>query len=233
MIENTHIHEHPVVPRPQRPCHGSGGFSLLEILVALAVLSIIVLLVSMTFKQTSDIWNSSSQRVGLEMAARGIVGRMQEEMSLAVPAANYTNITSKAITHNLKSFPITFIMLKESVPGQREAHQIRYTFSGGEVRRYERPLIFDGTAWALGSESSTVMNDTESGRIVSLDVTIPAGLSQGDDWSLPSRVDIKAEIQYREKHAFFIGLSTGRDKRVDDYDNDKGDDVFVGGTKDD
>ena len=199
------------------------GFSLLELLVALAVLTVIVVMTSLVFQQTSGIWQNTARANGLDMAARGIIAKIQADLEQAVPAANYNGIS-----HGFGSSSIEFIMCCESDGGsnglEREAVKVKYEWGGGNLKRTETRLEFDGTMWGPGGNTIT---KTMPGRVENAEISrIQFVITGGDTKNLPKRVDIEAEVHYGEiKYQSFAGRSLGPNQK----DDKKA--IYVGGGK--
>lgn len=218
-----------------RPISSRGGFSLLEILVAMAVLTFIVLMMSMVFQQSADIWNSATQRVGLDMAGRGIIAQIQEDMAMAVPASNYTNAQSREIRHEFLVSKAQFITLRDTGKG-RLVHRVIYSFENKIVYREETPLEFQNNRWIFGPSSAAdkvALNGTDMGGIAGFrflpewheDVR---GNPTAQFYEFPERVNIEMSIQYTSKYGSFRARSLGPNQK-DDSRKKKSDDIVVGG----
>jgi len=233
------------------------GFSLLELLVALAVLALIVLMTSLVFQQTSGIWQNATRASGLDMVARGIVAQIQADLEQAVPAANYTNTCKQYITHNFiptDARPLHFIVLRDSAGSAtgREAVSVAYRFDGDRnvVQRCEIPLEFKVSgvdAWweytkgspdsfsPPSSEWKDIAGQSDNAKITELkfDIIDPDNVwTLADDrkWTLPPRVDITAKMHYESiNYQTFAGRSFGPDTEPDPSDKKKPDDIYVGG----
>ncbi len=67
--------------RPSR-----AGFSMIEVLVAATILTIIVMMLGMLFQQTSLAWRTGSRRAEVYMQVRSAIGAIQRDASAAVDA---------------------------------------------------------------------------------------------------------------------------------------------------
>jgi len=220
------------------------GFSLLELLVALAVLMLIVLVVSIVFQQTSTMWQGTSAQNGLDMVVRGIVTRIRSDMAQAVPASNFITRDNTSIgtindrvTHSLGSAggssDVWFIMLRETAGGAREARAVRYKFAASKVMREEVPLEFDReNGWRTINWTHPDKNSHDMGgqvgnaRIQSLVFkTPPPPVGFRSSYDLPAYVDIEVKVEYDdETYSAFAARSLGPDKMLDTKD-----DIYVGG----
>jgi len=222
------MNPHLLAARRKTPRPGSGGFSLLEILVALAVLMIIALMVSMVFRQSSEIWNSSSKRAEVEMVARGIVSRIQEDLAQAIPVSSYTNSViaggGVAFTHTFTTTEVGFVVLREKGP-----YFITYN-TGSGIQRSETRIIYSSNAWRLSPLSSDTVSTTMHGAGGITITFTPDG--NFDGYTLPSRVDIQAAITFAKGYyGHFSGMSYGPNNKERDMGGK--DVIFVGGGNND
>jgi len=65
-------------------CRSSGGFTLIEILVSLAILGMIVVAVARLFEESTVAWDSGWRRAEVMMTGRAIVDFVAREASVAV-----------------------------------------------------------------------------------------------------------------------------------------------------
>lgn len=65
------------------------GFSLIEILVAMTILTVIVLVVSEIFQQTSLAWALGSKRADAQSVTRAVVGAIGRDLAMMVDPANF------------------------------------------------------------------------------------------------------------------------------------------------
>jgi len=230
------------------------GFSLLELLVALAVLMLIVLIVSIVFQQTSTIWQGTSSQTGLDMVVRGIVARIQADMAQAVPASNFITydntsktIINKRVTHSFSTTgasEVYFIMLREAPDKTREACAVRYTFAKPNVTRDEVPLEFERDIgwkdinWSHPDKNSQNMGgEVQNARITSiafksifpsppsLSDNLPYLPTEHEKYVLPVYMDIDVKVEYdNETYSAFAARSRGPDKILFTKD-----DIYVGG----
>ncbi len=71
------------------------GFSLIEILVAMTILTIIVLIVSVIFQQTSIAWSIGLQRADSQSATRAVVGAISRDLAMIVDPSMFVISPSK------------------------------------------------------------------------------------------------------------------------------------------
>lgn len=73
----------------RRQQHGATGFSLIEVMVATAVLLVVVLMVGAVFRQASSSWDGGYARAEGGMIVRGVLGSIQRELSQAVDGRRF------------------------------------------------------------------------------------------------------------------------------------------------
>lgn len=65
------------------------GFSLIEVLVAMAILTIIVLIVANIFQQTGLAWSLGLKRANEQSSVRAVVGAISRDLAMIVDPANF------------------------------------------------------------------------------------------------------------------------------------------------
>lgn len=157
----------------QRLCQ---GFSLIEVLVAMTILSIIVLIVAGIFQQTGLAWSLGLKRADAQSVTRAVVGALGRDLAMMVDPYNFvmmdgeTPLTSESdlAAEGKLSGGLDFWILRpptdpdEQLKGSGNGalrELIRVTYSGGSsVTRKEEP--YDGgkntsTTYALKGGSIT------------------------------------------------------------------------------
>ncbi len=71
------------------------GFSLIEILVAMTILTIIVLIISIIFQQTGIAWTIGMQRANSQSATRAVVGAISRDLAMIVDPSTFVIAPSK------------------------------------------------------------------------------------------------------------------------------------------
>jgi hypothetical protein len=78
----TFVHSHIWIPfRPWRPLHGISGFTLIELMAATTVLSIILLMMVGMQDQMSKAWSNSNRRTDATREARAAVQTISSDLS--------------------------------------------------------------------------------------------------------------------------------------------------------
>ena len=133
-MKNGGRRRNPGVGRQAARAPRRGGFSLIEILVAVSILVVIVLMMSMVFHQSNVAWDSGTRKAEGNMTARAVLGFMARELSQAVSSSN---ILVNDIAHD--SADITFVTLTGANSAtQRVARRITYRLDEGTIMRQER-----------------------------------------------------------------------------------------------
>jgi len=206
------------VSRAGRPCHG--GFSLVEILIAVTLLLVIVMMISMVFQQASGAWASGSTQAKSESAIRAALGSVERDLINAVDARDYAesnpNGLSGSQTLSFVAFQHLYNHTNPPLSG-RHPCLITYSFAAG---RLQRTMVANGP-WGTTNLESYV----NSGMPLS-DIAFTSVPRASDPGGLPLRVDIRAESPRVSKLYTISGRSFGKNKSDDSGD---GDDILVGG----
>lgn len=135
------------------------GFSLIEVLVAMTILSVIVLIVANIFQQTGLAWSLGLRRADEQSMIRAVAGSLTRDLSMIVDPANFV-VGAKEEDESLRgdalsqggidsgsgsfgSSGIDFWMLKpaDDIMGDanvvRELVHVEYSAGGGSVTRKE------------------------------------------------------------------------------------------------
>ena len=142
-----------------RPTAWLRGFSLIEVLVAMTILSVIVLIVAGIFQQTGLAWSLGLRRADEQSMIRAVAGSLTRDLSMMVDPANFVlgakenddslreeALSTGGIDGNSGQFSnsgIDFWMLKpiDDITGDaevmRELVHVEYSGGGGSIRRTE------------------------------------------------------------------------------------------------
>ena len=145
---------------------GGNGFSLIEVMVATAILMVVVLMIGAVFRQASSSWDSGYARAEGGMIVRGVIGSIERELSGAVDGRMFGGVFGTAWKNEYKDVPVyvrdkelAFICFKEATDSGsstvREPHLIVYTWNGGEMKRSDTVLRVDEGKWEK-DQTSTV-----------------------------------------------------------------------------
>ena len=152
--------------------HGAPGFSLIEVMVATAVLLVVVLMVGAVFRQASSSWDGGYARAEGGMIVRGVLGSIQRELSQAVDGRRFPGVWDYDVPVNVNGSTLEFIRPHfDQEKGQtleeekkREKYLlVTYKATSGKIEREQAVLKWNAASkeWskAGGSESAEIYKD--------------------------------------------------------------------------
>ncbi len=165
------------------------GFSLMEVLVAMSILSIIVLIVARIFQQTSLAWSVGLNRAASQSSTRAIVGALSRDLMMAVDPSSFlpmnedgrTEATGAALEQTtVENNTLEFYILRVPSAMESSANKaerglafVRYSGLGGStVRREEIPVAGDGSL-DEGKKTSSSFDIGDEGQVMVEKVTLP------------------------------------------------------------
>ena len=184
------------------------GFSLLEILVAMAILSVIILLMTTIFNQSSQAWDRGLSKSEKGMAGRAALNLMTSELKNAV--ATDGNLTGPTL-FNASSMSFNSLT-KADADDERIVKYITYSLAGNKINRSTSPYKDDYSG--LGSASSAELIDDVTGFKISA--------LGGSATSMPESVTLSINLEKSSKTAWAEAYSYGPNG-VDN--NGQGDDI--------
>lgn len=193
------------------------GFTLIEVMVATAVLLIMVLMVGSLFRSAASSWDSGYARAEGGSIVRAVAGAISRDLSTAV------EILEK------KKKSIHFICFK---PGktkgsttERELHEIRYSLEGS-VKRNDITLGKETTLYDL--ESVAPFSATfEFPDVLSPDIPArPYESSRDDEWTVSS-VKLRCTLTRTGSFSGLTVLCLGPDGKEGLSEGDKDNDDIV------
>ncbi len=151
------------------------GFSLIEVLVAMTILSVIVLIVAGIFQQTGLAWSLGLRRADEQSMIRAVAGALTRDLSMIVDPANFVigakesdeGVRSSALseggidsgTGQMGGGGVDFWILKpaDDIAGDndvaRELAHVEYSGGGGSVTRKESVYTSGGGSLSSGNEA--------------------------------------------------------------------------------
>jgi type II secretory pathway pseudopilin PulG len=126
------------------------GFTLIELLVAMGILMMIVLMMANIFKQSTIAWESGTRQAEAGLEARAVIGMIQHELSQAVGGAGHPFVVED------DGKKLEFWTLGESSATNREAREVRYSFTGSQVSRNGIRLIENVDSFTVVPDPDTV-----------------------------------------------------------------------------
>lgn len=201
--------------RFQKGAAEASGFSLIEVLIATAILLVIVMMVSMVFQQQTGAFQSGVDRVKGQTVVRNVVGMVARDIAMAVDSEDYEGISANSFA----SGSISFLTFGGEASGDTLPLQ-RVTYSSDGTRSVA-PVSFSGNGWSVGASTSAKIAGPEL-KALRFDVVKREGSR-----TYPYAVTVHAEVSTDGRAAFVSGHSAGPDGRFDESSGS--DDIFVGG----
>lgn len=109
----------------------SRGFTLLELLVAMAILLIIVMICAQLFQQARQVVDAGTRRSEMNMKGRAVADFMAQELSLAIRAPAYRKFNTFSVVGSTADF----YMLGDATTTVEAGQHVRYTFDDGTAKR--------------------------------------------------------------------------------------------------
>jgi prepilin-type N-terminal cleavage/methylation domain-containing protein len=137
-----------------RIAFGRAGFTLLELLAAIAILAIMITLLFQAFGQASRAWLQAENRVETFSTARGALDLMSRELSQAIATTNIPflgSANSVAFLAPVSTHPSELVDLEEVV----------YALNGSSLERRVTPFSA-GAAWDFYTQPQTWPGTTSS-----------------------------------------------------------------------
>ena len=182
------------------------GFSLIEVLVATALLIMIVGMIGFVFRQSSMSWDSGIRRAEGTTRVRAVIGAIERDLREAVDAREFG--MKQTFTKNKLEF-VALLEPESGSPDQRVPSLITYT-GGSTVERTAKRLTSSGSSWsATGNERSTLLETDGNAKIsIEYDSVEPPDATPG---GLPAYVTIQAKLITEDSFSGLKVISYGRD----------------------
>ena len=200
------------------------GFSLIEVLVATALLVMVVGMIGFVFRQSSMSWDSGIKRADGISQMRAVMGAIERDLHFAVDAREFglnNNFENMEFVALLDPDPKNSSTLNERVPAK-----IKYTISGGKVERTATRLKRSGNSWsASGTKTgpSTLLDDNAV-KSFSVDAYYA---DDDDDEGLPRFVTAKSDITVSTEFSGLEVRSYGPNGKKSTDEVKIGDDIVV------
>ena len=178
----------------------AAGFTLLEMLVAMAILMVIMLMMATIFHQSNVAWSTGFREVDMSMQGRAALNLISEELSDALAdemlQCKIANGTS-----------LEFYSMKRAMPDSRAFYRVKFERSGNSLMRSYAEVQVQGQAQPPSSPPVEVVDG-----VVSFAVTVPDGPYTTN---LPPWVELQLVLEKTDANASVKVWSTGRDRTVD------------------
>ena len=237
----THPQEAPapaVTGNGKRETGNASGFSLIEVLVATALLVMIVGMIGFVFRQSSMSWDSGIRRADGIAQVRAVAGAIERDLRLAVDAREFGWKKGFESSNNSLSF-IILAEPEESPKKQnhdRALMKIDWSASGKTVTR--KATYFKRTSGSWGADTSSEIpsklieppsDSADSVPTISFEVVYPEAVDPNEDPEdgLPSYVSISADVEVSESFSGLEVRSYGPNGKKNAGNNGDGDDIVV------
>ncbi len=193
------------------------AFSLIEVLVATALLVMIVGMIGFVFRQSSMSWDSGIRRAEGTTQVRAVVGAIERDLRQAVDAREFGK------TQMFSGTTMRFVALSEpelsaqgNLTDDRVPMEITYTGGSAVTRKATRLVCNGGKSWSAGStDTATLM---ESDANAEIDISFDAVYGD-DNKGLPAYVTISAELSTEEQFSGLKVVCYGRDGKEGTHDD--------------
>ena len=230
----------PFDPPTLRPCGRSAAFTLIEVMVATAVMAIMVVMIGGLFQQASSSWDAGYIRAEGGMAVRAVVGALTRDAATAIDGRRFGlsapveasgstitmyRLAPGAVGGNPDIVRVVYtggsqVKRTVSAPGSRTGQSETSTiYSGGQGSNGAR-FTFSAGPEASGTQSASAARPYEKRYYDSTGSQKKSDFPDGVSWNVPY-VKVRCELT---RSGTFSGLtvrSLGRDGvRLEDKSQD-------------
>ena len=226
----------PPVPQsaPRR-----GGFTLIEVMVATAVMLIMVVMIGALFRQASSSWDSGYATAEGGMAVRSVIGALTRDLATAIDGRIYG--LKKPV--EVEGTSVELICYKPATGNgsnyQREIHRIKYN-GGSSVSRTDSVLTGKSSWTRVGSSTIYAGGTGANGAKCTFHAAEPIdeyalrgyerkapAFKDSLAWEIPS-VKVRIELTRTGSFSGLTVISHGPDGLPNDDENsDEPDDIIV------
>lgn len=175
-----------------------GGFSMIEVLVASTILTVIVMMLGMIFQSTGLAWRTGVQRADSFMQVRGFLGAIQRDLSAAIDSRDLPPTLTSGRQQQFSSSTLSFFTLSgkgfnNAGNPYRALTHITYDTAGNRTEaRLRAGGGWDTTTYNVMTSAERQLNPNKpSISIQGFQPVYEAGASSP---ALPLYVNIKARV---------------------------------------
>ena len=186
----------------------SAAFTLIELMVATGILSILVVMVGGLFSQASSVWDAGYVRAEGGMVARAIVGSIQRDLQSAVDGRAFDGLNFSSPVKTSGNGSVEMVVLSAVEPekrrrGDRGLRLVKYDCSANSVTRTESLVTARSVDNATGratwgatdSETSTIYSGGGNGGSSSSFTVKTIRLDYGDGEKSAERKDFEDDAK--------------------------------------
>ncbi len=213
----------------------NAGFTLVELVVATAILIILTFMTGSLFRQATSAWDTGRVRGEGGMVARAILGAVSRDLASAIDPRPYG-----------ESFPssgssLKLVCLKAPDEDGNSVFHVAYNVGNASVKRTEKP--WTGSGWGdetesilfqreAGDDSFSIDNPGEAFTVVgsTVDLRDPAETDFGTSdtkWDGPAAVKVRVVFTQKGKFAGVLVRSLGKNGVEDGTDGKRDDDIVI------
>lgn len=200
------------------------GFTLLEVLVAMLILSIIVIIMGNIFRHSAIAWNSGMQKTQISMEGRAVMDLMSRELSQAVMDGVLSSNDGSAVRIGGPeglgpNAGIQFFTLSTPDSTNREVLLVQYKKVGDTVQRRQMPVV-NTLAYPIVGNTGHFSTNLLVNNVSELSFNTLSNRLYTTN--LPSWIDIEMVFRRTDTNSAVRVWSWGPNKR---NDNGQGDDI--------
>lgn len=203
-----------------RPRDRKEGFTLIEVLVATAVMAIMIVMLGGVFQQASSSWDSGYVRAEGGMAVRAVAGALTRDLATAVDGRRYGMSTPLSLSPGENGTGLTFWRLRDGAKDGNDVEKVTYDSKGDRNGK----ALFGQNSGAFDPPSFTYYAGPDTTSLRSYESDSDFSEDNGVVWRIPY-VKVRCELTRRGTFSGLRVRSGGRDG-VKDRDW-AGDDIVV------
>ncbi len=179
-----------------------GGFTLLELLMAITALMIMVLVLALVFQQTQGSWGAGIRQSGAETTLRSTLGSLERDLTHAIDATAFGLESSSY--NDFDGASLVFVTLDGT---NRVPQIVGYEYIDGTLSRWTQQLTAGATGWAPGPSTPAMEQ-----RLTSFQAIPKYAATSIASSNLPLFVVIDARAPKGGAFSVVSGWSEGRNR---------------------